>query len=242
MATRWARCEEADPAGRRCRFANGHPGAHQAGDDSIYTSSAAAVPSASVQTGAGYRAAAEVPSASVQTGAGYRAPVSSMATPGERAIAEAKGDGGYIWVFPHKVRIKHSGLRGAVTVGVLKGDKELQIDQISGIQWRDAGLMWLGHIQFTLIGGSTDSRPATRDENALQFDKAKQPAFEVVRATVDRLMNEAREARRPLRPPEPVAPVADIPDQIRKLADLRDAGILSTAEFEAKKSELLARM
>ena len=86
--------------------------------------------------------------------------------PGEQPLAEAEGNGGYIWVFLHKVRIKRSGLRGAFTVGVLKGDKELQIDQISGMQWRDAGQMWLGHIQFTLIGGSTDSRLATKDENA----------------------------------------------------------------------------
>lgn len=34
----------------------------------------------------------------------------------------------------------------------------------------------------------------------------------------------------------------DIPEQIRKLAELKDAGILSEAEFDAKKGELLARM
>ena len=33
-----------------------------------------------------------------------------------------------------------------------------------------------------------------------------------------------------------------IPDQIKKLADLRDSGILSTEEFENKKKELLARL
>lgn len=34
----------------------------------------------------------------------------------------------------------------------------------------------------------------------------------------------------------------DIPDQIRKLGELRDAGVLTAEEFEAKKAELLARM
>jgi hypothetical protein len=34
----------------------------------------------------------------------------------------------------------------------------------------------------------------------------------------------------------------DIPDQIRKLAELRDSGILSSEEFEAKKAELLSKM
>lgn len=34
----------------------------------------------------------------------------------------------------------------------------------------------------------------------------------------------------------------DIPDQIRKLAELRDTGIISVEEFEAKKRDLLDRM
>lgn len=34
----------------------------------------------------------------------------------------------------------------------------------------------------------------------------------------------------------------DIPAQIKKLADLKDAGILSESEFQAKKAELLAKM
>jgi hypothetical protein len=44
--------------------------------------------------------------------------------------------------------------------------------------------------------------------------------------------------------PEVLAEQADldIPDQIRKLAELRDTGFLTTEEFEATKAELLARM
>jgi hypothetical protein len=35
---------------------------------------------------------------------------------------------------------------------------------------------------------------------------------------------------------------SDIPEQIRKLGELRDAGLLTSDEFEAKKAELLARL
>ncbi|WJJ10846.1 PH domain-containing protein [Prescottella equi] len=38
------------------------------------------------------------------------------------------------------------------------------------------------------------------------------------------------------------APAPDLADQIKKIAELRDLGVLSDAEFEAKKAELLARM
>jgi Bacterial PH domain/Short C-terminal domain len=40
----------------------------------------------------------------------------------------------------------------------------------------------------------------------------------------------------------PTPAMVDIPAQIKKLADLRDAGVLTTEEFEAKKTDLLARM
>jgi hypothetical protein len=41
--------------------------------------------------------------------------------------------------------------------------------------------------------------------------------------------------------PESAAP-PDAMDQLRKLAELRDAGVLTPEEFEAKKTELLSRM
>jgi hypothetical protein len=40
----------------------------------------------------------------------------------------------------------------------------------------------------------------------------------------------------------PVAISEDVPAQIRKLADLHDAGIVTDEEFAAKKADLLARM
>ena len=35
---------------------------------------------------------------------------------------------------------------------------------------------------------------------------------------------------------------SSVPEEIRKLAELRDSGILTEAEFQAKKAELLSRM
>jgi hypothetical protein len=42
--------------------------------------------------------------------------------------------------------------------------------------------------------------------------------------------------------PQPAAPAPDPMDQLAKLGQLRDAGILTDAEFEAKKTELLGRL
>jgi hypothetical protein len=51
-------------------------------------------------------------------------------------------------------------------------------------------------------------------------------------------------ARPAKKPPSPAgaSPQPDIPDQIRKLGELRDSGLLSDDEFATKKAELLARM
>ena len=54
-------------------------------------------------------------------------------------------------------------------------------------------------------------------------------------------MQEARQARAyPALPP--TSNVPDVPDQLRRLGELRAAGIVTGAEFEGKKAELLARM
>ena len=41
---------------------------------------------------------------------------------------------------------------------------------------------------------------------------------------------------------QPTASTVDAPDLLRKLGELRDAGILSAAELEAKKAEILKRI
>jgi hypothetical protein len=43
-------------------------------------------------------------------------------------------------------------------------------------------------------------------------------------------------------PPVAAVPQPDVTDQLMKLGELRDAGVLTTEEFESKKAELLARL
>ncbi len=156
---------------------------------------------------------------------------------GAPPLMEAEGAGGHLWLFEHQIRIKHHGMRGALSTGILKGDKEIALDQITAVQWRDPGAMWLGHIQFSFMGGSSDARIASKDENAVMFKKGQEPAFRAIKEELDRRI---RVRHQPAAAPAAVGP--GIPEQIRQLAELRDAGILTAAEFEAKKAELLARM
>ncbi|MCY3925304.1 MAG: SHOCT domain-containing protein, partial [bacterium] len=77
------------------------------------------------------------------------------------------------------------------------------------------------------------------------------PRPAAVRQEVYRLQDEAvqqatepgpREGQETAAGEETPAPALDIPDQIRKLWELVELGILSEAEFEEKKQDLLRRL
>lgn len=82
-------------------------------------------------------------------------------------------------------------------------------------------------------------------DNACAFYRGSEKAF---RAVVDILRAQLQAAQQTpagsgATPGAPAATAGpSIPEQIQQLAHLRDTGILSPAEFEAKKAELLARM
>jgi hypothetical protein len=78
---------------------------------------------------------------------------------------------------------------------------------------------------------STSSNPIW--DSVIQLEKA---LFDEVEKFSARIGAFASSARRPSQPS------ADIPDQIRKLAKLKDDGIISSEEFEAKKTELLRKL
>ena len=88
-------------------------------------------------------------------------------------------------------------------------------------------------------------------EMRVSKDEANQLKDTLTRLMLGTHPSQAARAAQPAPPPPPppVPPSSgagagtdDIVDQIRKLADLRDAGILSAEEFEDKKRELLSRI
>lgn len=153
---------------------------------------------------------------------------------GQRGSGFVRFDGDF-------VHIQHSGALSRVTVG--KGSKRVPIHSISAIQIKPAGTTVSGYIHFTM-GGAVERRAefgrqtfdAAGDENSILFTKAEQPFFERVRDAVEVAIAAQR------RPATAAAPAPDLVGQIKGLADLRDAGVLSEEEFQAKKVDLLARM
>ena len=122
---------------------------------------------------------------------------------------------------------------GRLVVG--KGEKRIPVRHVTAVQLKPAGGLVNGFIQFSLGGGNErrstfgwQTMDAVGDENSVVFTRKQQPAFDVLRAAMEAAMALAS------------APTVDPMDQLRKLAELRDAGVVTEAEFEAKKTELLS--
>jgi hypothetical protein len=149
----------------------------------------------------------------------------------------AQGQGGEIQFDGQYVTIiRKGGVHG-------KGEKRLQISQIAAIQWKPAGLMVSGFIQLTVPGGierrslwGNRTLDALVDENSVAFPKKQQPYFEKLRAALD----EGIAAQHAVQPPDAAAPKS-VADELEKLAQLRERGILTDAEFQEQKARLLSR-
>ncbi|MFD5204848.1 DUF4429 domain-containing protein [Streptomyces sp. NPDC058375] len=154
-------------------------------------------------------------------------------------MTEVSGQGGQITFDGQYVTISRKGFLARATLG--KGEKRLHISQISAIQWKPAGPLVNGFIQFTVPGGNelrgklgSQTSNAAKDENSVIFTKKQMPEFQKLRAELDAAIAAQHGAQQ-----TGPAPSASLADELAKLANLRDQGILSPAEFEQQKARLL---
>ena len=147
----------------------------------------------------------------------------------------AKGVNGQITVSGDWLTIHRKGFG---RLGHSKGDRRIPIGSITAVQMRPGGMFANGFVKFT-VPGSPEIRgglnSASSDENAVVFRKKHQAEFDAVRDRVEQYIgrNNAPQAA-------PAAP--DITDQLKKLGELRDSGVVTNEEFEAKKTDLLSRL
>jgi len=153
----------------------------------------------------------------------------------EKIIKEAKGVNGQLELLENKIRIKRKGFRALATQG-LRGDKEIFIKQISSIQFKKAGALTNGFIQFSFLGGSEHkgsflslSQGIVRDENTILFTKKQQKNFEEIKEAIETKMSETDSKK------EPVSNLNDL----EKLAELKEKGVITEEEFLAKKKQIL---
>ena len=151
--------------------------------------------------------------------------------PDDLKFKETHGIGGQLTLLDNKVRISRRGIWAFFLHG-LKGDKEILIKHISAIQFKKASMLTNGYIQFAFIG-SQESKTgifgATKDENTVIFTSAQQKNFEEFKSRVEEKMA-ALEGHK--------ASSIGI-DDLEKLADLKQKGIITEEEFLLKKKQIL---
>ena len=156
-----------------------------------------------------------------------------------------KGSNGQLEATEDWITIYRKGAMAKMTQGYTKGVKRIAVGAVNAVQVKKPGVT-VGYIQFTLGGGIESRRgvlDATKDENTVTFRSNHASSFYEIRDFI-----EAAIGRRHAQPTEPRrireyqsafgAPLS-VADELRKLASLRDDGVLSEQEFAQEKTRLL---
>lgn len=112
---------------------------------------------------------------------------------------------------------------------VSKTTEDFPIDKVSSVQWT-SGLM-LGQIIIFASGSKSEIKNLNKDDGKEIVDRIRH-----------RLSAPAQRAPTTDSASAPSPAFPDPIEQLKKLAELRDAGVVTDAEFEAKKVELLGRL
>jgi DNA-directed RNA polymerase subunit RPC12/RpoP len=136
------------------------------------------------------------------------------------------------------VTITKRGLANALASG-MNGARTIQISSITAVQMKPAGMFTPGYILFSYAG----SKPfmggvweATQDPDTFLFGKDLTGQVVEFKALVEKKMRESKQSV-----PAPANNSSgSLTDELRKLAEFKNQGILSQAEFEAAKKKLLA--
>lgn len=143
---------------------------------------------------------------------------------------EFKGYNGTLILTDTGVVIKR-GLKGVLLGGgMLRGDKTIPYRSIVAVQLKKAG-MTAGYIQLTLKGGSESKAglfQSTTDENSINFHFRKNKDFEEAKQLIEERISNI----------DGGAGTANL-NNLEKLAELKEKGIITQEEFDQKKKILL---
>jgi hypothetical protein len=155
----------------------------------------------------------------------------------DQIIMKADGYSGSIELYQNKIKIVHlNGIKNVMFRGNFP-PQDVFIRNISGMLLKPAGLQ-MGFLHFS-FGGSREvvgnQMVALKDKNSIVFNKKQEPEFVKLKVKLEELMEAAHET-----PAVPVMISQLSPsDEILKFAELKNKGIITEEEFQAKKKQLL---
>ena len=157
------------------------------------------------------------------------------------ALWFAKGVNGQVTLLEDRIRIERKGGVAFVTFGY-RGTKEILIREMTSLAYKDAGGVLNGHILFLYRGGRDvktsvfGENSITSNENAVLFDRNNQAAFDTLRGMLNDKMGQYNNPQQVVIQTGP-----SYLDELKKLAELRDAGVITSDEFDQEKAKLLSK-
>ncbi len=143
---------------------------------------------------------------------------------------EYKGYNGTLILTDAGVIIKR-GMKGFLLGGgMLRGDKTIPYSRIVAVQLKRAGMV-AGYIQLTLMGGSEAKAglfQSAKDENSINFHVygGKNEKFEEAKRLIEERIGQDGQKHSSM-------------DELEKLANLKERGVITEDEFNQKKKQLL---
>lgn len=139
-------------------------------------------------------------------------------------------------VYEDYIIIKHSGVLNVLSKSGGKGEKRINYNAISAIEYKKASTVAAGVIQFSLYGSDVGrgNLAAAADENSIMFDATKN---QITQEIVDYIEKRRTEISKPQA--TQIVQATSPAEELKKFKELLDMGIITQEEFDAKKKQLL---
>lgn len=185
-------------------------------------------------------AAAKAPAQPAAPNAPYSAPAAPVPGAPAQEVPVYELNGGMtkiLRVYNDRVSLQIiKNLRSFMTSNFFGGTKEIFYSDIIGVQYKEAGSVVAGYIQFETASGR--AKDNFNNENSFTFSDVYLKN-EVASQVVNFVRAKVREARAPQAAPVQVVQQVSAADELKKLKDLLDAGAITQEEFDEQKKKLL---
>lgn len=109
-----------------------------------------------------------------------------------KVLIEAKGNNGQIELHEDKIVLKRKGIVAKLQ-HFGKGNKEIPIEKISSVEFKQPGYLTAGYIQFGYSGSSEEDGgvfSAAQDENSVNFRRGQEKKFSELKERLNELRNQ----------------------------------------------------
>ena len=146
-----------------------------------------------------------------------------------------EGVNGQLTICEDRVIIERGGALGFLIQG-LAGAKTIPMDSIMSVQFKEGNMWTNGFIQFGIMGGK-EARGgvfnATQDENTVMIKAATNDNAREIKDYIEGIiLNRSKNKETVIQQVSPA-------EELKKFKELLDMGVISQAEFDAKKKQIL---